>query len=229
MESMNTKKYFTDGFFDELFEQDGFLREIAVQLFEKIEALADGELYNKQKAAELLLLNKGITFNVYNNAAGTEKILPFDIIPRIVNALEWERIEKGLKQRIKALNLFLQDIYTDQRIISDDVIVSEIIESAASFQPACKGLVPPKGIWCHISGTDLVRCGDNGEIYVLEDNLRCPSGVSYILSNRQIMKQMFPQLFDTCKVMPVQDYPEHLLRTLRHLAPDNSSIRWWLC
>lgn len=216
---MNVENYSTDGFFDELFERDGSPRGEAAPLFEKINSLAENELISKQEAAEILLLNMGITFNVYNNAAGTEQIFPFDIIPRIINAMEWQRIEKGLKQRIKALNLFLQDIYSDQRIIKDGVIPAGIIDSSTSFQPACKGLRPPQGIWCHITGTDLVR-GDDGEYYVLEDNLRCPSGASYVLSNRLVMKQMFPQLFDACSVMPIQDYPEQLLQTLHHIAPD---------
>lgn len=217
---MDIGNYATEGFFDELFEQNGSPREEAAPLFDKISSLAENGLIKKQEAAEILLLNMGITFNVYNNAAGTEQIFPFDIIPRIINALEWEKIERGLKQRIKALNLFLQDIYNSQRIIRDGIIPAGIIESSTSFQPACRGLKPPRGIWCHITGSDLVR-GDDGEFYVLEDNLRCPSGASYMLSNRLVMKQMFPQLFETCRVMPIQDYPDQLLQTLHHLAPDN--------
>lgn len=215
---MDTSKYEPGSFFDELFEPDGQPRKDAVTLFQKIGELDKGELARKQEAAESLLLNMGVTFNVYNSTAGTEKIFPFDIVPRIVGALEWQRIQTGLQQRIKALNLFLQDIYNGQSIVQDGVLPADIIESSTSFQPACRGLTPPSNIWCHVTGTDLVR-GKDGAIYVLEDNLRCPSGVSYILSNRQVMKQTFPKLFDACNVMPVQNYPDQLLRTLVTLAP----------
>ena len=160
----------------------------------------------------------GITFNVYGDAAGTEKIFPFDIIPRIVSAEEWSPIERGLRQRVHALNLFIDDIYHDQKILKEGVIPAEVIFSAKSFRKPCFGLTPPRGIWCHITGTDLVRDRD-GQYYVLEDNLRCPSGVSYVFRNRQIMKGTFPQLFEEANVRPVADYTSHLLSTLQHLAP----------
>jgi uncharacterized circularly permuted ATP-grasp superfamily protein len=160
----------------------------------------------------------GITFNVYGDEQGTEKIFPFDIVPRIIAAEEWDRLERGLKQRIEALNLFIDDVYHDQKILRDGVLPREILEGAVSYRPICRGLNPPHGIWCHITGTDLVRDRD-GRIYVLEDNLRCPSGVSYVLSNRMVMKRSFPQIFEASRVRPVFDYPSHLLRTLEHLAP----------
>ncbi len=162
--------------------------------------MSDGELLHRQQAAERALLNMGITFNVYGEGASTERIFPFDIIPRIVaRAREWNGIERGLKQRIRALNCFIDDIYHDQKILKDGVIPADIIHSAASFRPVCKGLNPPGGVWCHITGTDLVR-DDHGTFMVLEDNLRCPSGVSYVLENRRIMKKTFPQVFEhlTC-------------------------------
>jgi uncharacterized circularly permuted ATP-grasp superfamily protein len=155
---------------------------------------------------------------VYGDEAGTEKIFPFDIIPRIVPADEWAQIDRGLRQRVHALNLFIDDIYHEQKILKDGVIPTELILSAKSFRKACVGLNPPNGIWCHITGTDLVRGGD-GKYYVLEDNLRCPSGVSYVLQNREIMKRTFPQIFDRSHVRPVGDYPSHLLRTLQDIAP----------
>ncbi len=127
---------------------------------------------------------------------GTEKIFPFDLLPRVVEAKEWDWIERGLKQRITALNLFIDDIYHNQRILKEGIIPEHVVLSAASFRKACIGLNPPRGIWCHITGTDLVRDGD-GQIYVLEDNLRCPSGVSYVLENREVMKRTFPQGFRT--------------------------------
>jgi uncharacterized circularly permuted ATP-grasp superfamily protein len=160
----------------------------------------------------------GITFNVYGDEAGTEKIFPFDIIPRIVAADEWAQIDRGLRQRVHALNLFIDDIYHEQRILKEGVIPRDLVLSAKSFRKACIGLKPPNGTWCHITGTDLVRHSD-GKYYVLEDNLRCPSGVSYVLQNREIMKRTFPQIFDHSNVRPVGDYPSHLLQTLQDIAP----------
>ena len=177
-----------------------------------------GELLQRQAAAERLLLQSGITFNVYGNSAATEKIFPFDMIPRIVEAAEWDWIEKGLKQRVCALNLFIDDIYHDQKIVKQNVIPDYLIRSAQSFREACVGLNPPQGIWCHITGTDLVRDRD-GQIYVLEDNLRCPSGVSYVLENRRIMKRTFPQVFEESRVRPVDEYPSRLLDMLQSLFP----------
>ena len=161
----------------------------------------------------------GITFNVYGEQAGVEKIFPFDIVPRIVSATEWTRLEKGLKQRIHALNLFINDLYHGQKILKDGVVPRELILSAKSFRQQCVGWNPPRGIWCHLTGTDLVRHRD-GQIYVLEDNLRCPSGVSYVLQNRQVMKSLFPRVFAASKVRPVQNYPLKLRDMLEFLAPD---------
>lgn len=173
----------------------------------------------KQIAAEKALLNLGITFNVYGHNDGTEKIFPFDIIPRIIDIKEWKVIEKGLKQRIRAINLFLDDIYNEQKILKDKIIDEDLIKSSSSFRPECIGLKPPKDIWCHITGTDLVR-GADGQFYVLEDNLRCPSGISYVLENRQITKRTFPQLFGSLKVAPVSDYPSRLIDMLQYISPE---------
>ena len=170
---MNFASYDTAEFFDEMFLPDGCARFGARLLKERIESLPNGELLLRQEAAERLLLQSGITFNVYGDSAATEKIFPFDVIPRIVEASEWDWIEKGLKQRVYALNLFIDDIYHKQKIIKDNVVPEYLIRSARSFREACVGLNPPQGIWCHITGTDLVRDRD-GQIYVLEDNLRCP-------------------------------------------------------
>jgi uncharacterized circularly permuted ATP-grasp superfamily protein len=164
----------------------------------------------------------GITFNVYGEAAGTERIFPFDLIPRIVSAPEWEVIERGLKQRIHALNEFIDDIYHNQKILKDGVIPAEVIQSAAFYRPQCVGINPPRRIWCHITGTDLVRHGD-GQIYVLEDNLRVPSGVSYVLENRDLMKRTFPQVFEGLRIRPVDQYPGKLLETLESIAPAGSN------
>jgi uncharacterized circularly permuted ATP-grasp superfamily protein len=210
--------YNTDGFFDEMFSPSSKPRPETKTLVQRLQTLPDGELQRRQGAAEHALLQLGITFNVYGDAAGTERIFPFDVVPRVMGAKEWARIERGLKQRIQALNLFLDDLYHNQKIIKDGVVPEEVIRSAKSFRSQCIGLNPPRGIWCHITGTDLVRDGD-GEIYVLEDNLRCPSGVSYVLENRQVMKRTFPQLFEATRIRPVVDYPSKLLEMLESLAP----------
>jgi uncharacterized circularly permuted ATP-grasp superfamily protein len=215
---MHFEGYSTDGFYDEMFEENGAPRPSARLLYERIKSVGDAELRRYQQAAEQALFRMGITFNVYGDQAGTEKIFPFDIIPRIVPSEEWKQIDSGLRQRVHALNLFIDDIYGSQKILKDGVIPSDLILSAKSFRQACVGLKPPRGAWCHITGTDLVRGGD-GRYYVLEDNLRCPSGVSYVLQNRDVMKRTFPLVFDHSNVRPVGDYPSHLLRTLQDIAP----------
>jgi uncharacterized circularly permuted ATP-grasp superfamily protein len=215
---MQFATYETANFYDEMFLADGSPRSGAQLLQERIASLPDGELLARQAAAERLLLQNGITFNVYSDSAATEKIFPFDIIPRIVEAAEWDWLEKGLKQRVYALNLFIDDIYHEQKILKDKVIPEALIQSARSFRKECVGLNPPQKVWCHITGTDLVRDRD-GQIYVLEDNLRCPSGVSYVLENRRILKRTFPQVFEALRVRPVDEYPSRLLSTLQSLFP----------
>jgi uncharacterized circularly permuted ATP-grasp superfamily protein len=215
---MQFAAYETANFYDEMFLADGTPRTGAQLLQERIESLPDGELLARQASAERLLLQNGITFNVYGDSAATEKIFPFDIIPRIVEAAEWDWLEKGLKQRVYALNLFIDDIYHEQKIVKDRVVPEALIQSARSFRKECVGLNPPQRVWCHITGTDLVRDCD-GQMYVLEDNLRCPSGVSYVLENRRIMKRTFPQVFEALQVRPVDEYPSRLLSTLQSLFP----------
>jgi uncharacterized circularly permuted ATP-grasp superfamily protein len=215
---MRFTSYGTEGFFDEMFGEDGQPRAAAKALIQFIDALPEGELSRRQQSAERALLHMGITFNVYGDSAGAERIFPFDLVPRIVSAAEWEKIERGLKQRIRALNLFIDDVYHDQRIVRDRVVPAEIIATAKSFRRECLGLNPPRGIWCHITGTDLVRHTD-GQIYVLEDNLRCPSGVSYVLENRVVMKRTFPKVFGSSRIRPVDDYPGRLRDMLECLSP----------
>ncbi len=216
---MNLSGYQIDNFFDEMYEDDGSPRVCVRPLIRKIESLSAGELANRQSAADRALVQAGITFNVYGESLGVEKTLPFDLVPRIVTATEWDRIEKGLKQRIRALNLFIDDLYHGQKVIKDKVVPPEIVTSSKGFRSQCVGLNPPRGIWCHITGTDLVRHKD-GQIYVLEDNLRCPSGVSYVLENRRLMKSLFPEVFDASKIRPVSNYPIHLRDMLEYLAPE---------
>jgi uncharacterized circularly permuted ATP-grasp superfamily protein len=215
---MRFADYNTDGCFDEMFDEHSEPRTAARPLIHFMETLPDGELLRRQQSAERALLHMGITFNVYGDSAGTERIFPFDLVPRIVAAAEWAYIERGLKQRIRALNLFLDDVYHQQKIVRDGVIPAEIIRSAKCFRAPCVGMSPPRGVWCHITGTDLVRDRD-GQIYVLEDNLRCPSGVSYVLANRVVMKRTFPQMFKSLRIRPVDDYPSRLRDMLESLSP----------
>jgi uncharacterized circularly permuted ATP-grasp superfamily protein len=207
-------------FYDELFVAKGQPRSYAAQLIDRINSLSPGDLEIRQEAAKTAMMKLGATFNVYNDSEGTERILPFDLIPRIVSASEWSHLESGLKQRIHVLNLFINDIYGEQKIVKDGIIPEELILSSKGFLKPCMGLKPPKGIWCHITGTDLVR-DQEGKWYVLEDNLRCPSGVSYVLENRRVMKSTFPQLFAKLGIQPVDEYPSHLLDTLLNLVGDH--------
>jgi uncharacterized circularly permuted ATP-grasp superfamily protein len=213
--------YDTKGFFDEMFTASGQPRPGVEFLVDRLESLPLGELQRRQRAADHELLNMGITFNVYGHAAGTEKIWPFDLIPRVLLEKEWRYVEAGLKQRIRALNMFIDDMYHDQRIIRDKVLPEYMIATSKGYLKQLQGMNPSRGIWCHITGTDLVR-GDDGQIYVLEDNLRCPSGVSYVIENREVMKRTFPQLFEGHNILPVETYPEQLLKMLQYVAPASS-------
>jgi uncharacterized circularly permuted ATP-grasp superfamily protein len=216
--TMRFDTYETLGFYDEMFEADGRPRRRAEMLAQRLQSLSEGELQRRQKAADVALLNMGITFNVYGHEAGTEKVWPFDIVPRIIDHAEWDYVERGLKQRIRALNLFIDDVYNERKILRDKVVPEWLISSGKCLLARCAGLHPPRGVWCHITGTDLVR-DSGGELFVLEDNLRCPSGVSYVLENREVMKRTFPQVFDGLSIEPVEDYPEQLLRMLQYIAP----------
>jgi uncharacterized circularly permuted ATP-grasp superfamily protein len=214
---MYLRDYDPGNFYDELFSAPGIPYPEAALLIERIDSLHLLELQQRQQAAQTALFKLGITFNVYSDSQGTERILPFDIIPRTIPQTDWTWLEAGLKQRVEALNLFLSDIYSEQHILKDGIIPKELVYSASGFQSACMDLKPPQDIWCHITGTDLVR-DRNGEWYALEDNLRCPSGISYVLENRRVMKTIFPQLFDKMTILPVDDYAGKLLETLLNLA-----------
>ena len=217
---MRFHTYDPGDFYDELFIANNQPRPEAIPLIERVNCLPPEEILRRQQIAQKALFKLGATFNVYGDNRGTERIFPFDIIPRIVSAKEWAKLEAGLKQRIYALNCFIADIYDTQKIVSDRVIPIELIASSKGFLKPCIGLKPPEGTWCHITGTDLVRDKD-GQWCVLEDNLRCPSGISYVLENRRVMKSSFPKLFETMAIRPVDDYPSHLLDTLLNLAPSN--------
>ena len=214
---MRFQDYKTEGFYDEMFDDQLRPRSGAQAVYDRFGALPLEELKRRQQSAEKALLQMGITFSVYGDEQGTERIFPFDIVPRIIAENEWQQIESGLKQRVEALNLFINDVYHDQKILEDGIIPKELVLSASGYRPECKGLNPPGGTWCHITGTDLVR-GSDGQFYVLEDNLRCPSGVSYVLENRVVMKRSFPRAFDAAGVVPIVDYPNRLLELLQDLA-----------
>ncbi len=207
--------------FDEMFASEGEPRGVCREFVERLQRIPDHELRARQTAAELNLHNMGITFNVYGHEDGTEKVWPFDLLPRIIDESEWSRVEAGLKQRIHALNLFVGDIYNEQRILKEGVVPAEMIQSAATFRSQMAGIQPAQGVWCHISGVDLVRDKD-GTIYVLEDNLRCPSGVSYVLENREIMKRAFARVFEGMSIAPIEEYPEQLLQILLECAPERA-------
>ena len=217
--------YKTDGFFDEMFTQNGEIKKGYDVFRDRVENLSREEMMRRQSAAEMAMMAMGITFNVYSEGQGTERIMPVDIIPRIVPAETWNNLEKGLVQRITALNLFIDDIYNGQKIIKDGIVPREVIESSKCFLKECIGVKPPKGIWCHITGTDLIQ-GNDGNYMVLEDNLRCPSGVSYMLENRELLKKTFPEILSKVSIRPVSDYPNRLLSMLRNISgrPDPTVV-----
>jgi len=183
----------------------------------------DAELSERRTAAELAIRAMGITFTVYSGSesGGIDREWPFDVIPRLILKSEWDQVCLGLKQRVKALNLFIDDIYHDQQILNDGVVPRIYIDNSRDFRPECIGVSPPHGMWSHVCGSDLVRDGD-GTLYVLEDNLRVPSGVSYMLENREVMKRVFPELFSDYVIHPVDNYPTELARCLRSLNPNTT-------
>jgi uncharacterized circularly permuted ATP-grasp superfamily protein len=205
-------------FFDEMFARPGVPHPHYSKLLERFKEMAREEFDRKRALAASTFLSQGITFTVYDDEQGTERIFPFDLIPRIIPAKEWDLIERGLVQRITALNLFLHDIYQAQSILRDGVIPKQFIWEAAHFRPEFMHFDVPKNIYIHICGTDLVR-DQEGNYLVLEDNARCPSGVSYMQENRQAMKRVFPNLFARHRVRPVEDYSQELLNVLRFIAP----------
>ena len=176
------------------------------------------ELNRRKYDAELAIRSMGITFTVYSDGGNIDRNWPFDIIPRTILKKEWQPIEKGLEQRLRALNLFITDVYNDQKIIKDKIIPREILASSKDYRTFCEGVTPVLGIWAHVCGTDLIRDGD-GTIYVLEDNLRVPSGVSYMLENRNISKRILPEMFKNYNVLPMDNYPTQLLDTLSSISP----------
>jgi uncharacterized circularly permuted ATP-grasp superfamily protein len=204
--------------FDELVAPDGSPRPAAVALVEHLRALEPAELRERQNLAEIDILAQGITFTVYSDGRGIDRAWPFDIIPRVIAASEWRRIEAGFMQRLRAINHFIDDLYHDQRIVADGVFPADLLDHSVNFRPECRGVSPAHGVWAHISGSDLVR-GADGTMYVLEDNLRVPSGVSYMLENRAISKRVFADLFAEQSIWPVDSYTDELNRMLVSIAP----------
>src|SRR5271155_1199608 len=212
------EKYEADGLYDEMFVSPGEPRAHYMPVFSRLRTLGQEAIERRRRMTDVLFRNQGITFTVYSDTRGVEKIFPFDLVPRIVPADEWDLIERGLTQRITALNLFCQDIYHGQRILRERIIPPELIYGAKMFRREMFGVRVPRDIYIHICGTDLIRDKD-GKYYVLEDNGRTPSGVSYVLENRTVMKRVFPTLFSAYRVRAVEDYPYNLLQVLKYVAP----------
>ncbi len=208
--------------YDEYFEEDKKIKNHLYPLVNRLAKLGKTEILRRQTAAESLLLNLGVTFNVTGDSSGPERIFPMDILPRLIELNKWKNIEKGLRQRTYALNEFIQDIYNNQNILKDRIIPPEVIYTSPGYKNQCRGVTPPGKTWIHVGGMDMVS-DEKGNVYVLEDNLRCPSGVSYVLENRQVMKRTLPQVFEEMNPLPVEDYPIQLLETLRSTAPNTST------
>jgi len=216
------ESYEPEEFFDEMLDVRSGVRPHYRRIRELFQELPAKEFEVKRQSVDIAFLRQGITFNVYGDSAGTEKIFPFDLVPRVIPAKEWEQLEKGLVQRITALNLFLKDIYTEQKILKDGVIPAFYVLSGKHFRREFVNVKVPKDIYIHVCGTDLIR-GADGQYMVLEDNGRCPSGVSYVLENRRAMKRAFPGMFENIGVRPVEHYPQELVKMLQHIAPGGAA------
>ncbi|MEQ8515315.1 MAG: circularly permuted type 2 ATP-grasp protein [Chromatocurvus sp.] len=210
--------YNAGGFYDELFTPKGRPRVAARQAVNLLGKLPVGELGARRTAAEVAIREMGISFTVYTEGGNIDRAWPFDIIPRIITAREWRDVSRGLAQRSRALNCFIDDIYNRQKILADGKVPADIVLESPNYKAACAGASPRFGVWAHICGSDLIRNAD-GKLYVLEDNLRVPSGVSYMLENREITKRVLPELFENYSILPVDDYPSQLYATLASLSP----------
>ena len=216
---VNWKTYSPGESFDEIISSPGYARKPARRLASYLRSLTHEELQQKKTAAELAIKTMGISFTVYSDAGNIDREWPFDIIPRVIAESEWSRTSLGLRQRLRALNCFIHDIYNDQKILKDKVVPAELILNSENFRKQCVGVKPEYETWAHICGTDLIKDRD-GQFHVLEDNLRVPSGVSYMLENRRVTKRVFPELFDNYyDIRPVTEYPAQLLETLAAISP----------
>ena len=210
--------YESEGFYDELISSPGNARKPAQKLLSYLKTLDKSDIAARKQAAELTIREMGVSFTVYTDEGNIDRAWPFDIIPRVIAKKQWDQTAAGLKQRLKALNMFIDDLYHDQKIIKDGIIPEFVLKQSTNYRPECEGVSPAYGAWAHICGTDLVRHTD-GNFYVLEDNLRVPSGVSYMLENRSIMKRVFPEVFENVDIAPVGSYCERLYDTLAALSP----------
>lgn len=211
-------------FFDEMFAGENgsaSVRPHYKKLAERLGTIAPAEFDQRRAAVDLALLRRGVTFTVYNDSQGTERIFPFDLIPRVIPALEWRRIESGLVQRLHALNLFLDDVYHSQKVLKDKIVPPALVLGAKHFRREFMNFSVPRGIYVHLCGTDLIR-DEKGQYLVLEDNLRCPSGASYMIENRAAMRRAFPNLFHSSGVRSVESYSDDLLKALLHLAREGN-------
>ena len=215
--------YELEATYDEVFEAPGVPRPHCRELVEALERLGEVDLADARRRADLAFVNAGITFTVYSESTGIERIFPFDLVPRVIDGREWERVERGLKQRVMALNAFIQDIYNERRIITAGLVPAEAVLQSRNYQPAVEGFTPPSRAWVHIAGIDLVRDAD-GTIYVLEDNVRTPSGVSYVLQNRVISMRVFSRIFGQASLRSVADYANRLHETIRTVWPADAAV-----
>ena len=216
--AIDWKKYDPGECYDELISTPGYARAPARNLTAWLRALSDEELQTRKVDAELAIIDKGVSFTIYSEGENIDRAWPFDIIPRVIPIREWRVIEAGLKQRMQALNLFIDDLYHDQKIMRDGVVPKSLITHSKGYRKECIGISPAHRVWAHICGSDLVR-DSNGTVYVLEDNLRVPSGVSYMIENREVTKRVLPELFENNTILPVDDYPDRLLEMLQTLSP----------
>ncbi len=216
--SINWKSYDPNGFYDEMIHSGAQPRALALGMIKHLQSLSGDELRARQLAAEAAIVEMGITFTVYSEGGNIDRAWPFDIIPRIIAAREWAVTAAGLRQRMRALNLFIGDIYGEQHIVRDGVFPGELLANSKNFRRECIGIKPRHGVWAHICGSDLIR-DEHGQFFVLEDNLRVPSGVSYMLENRALTKQVFGELFEDYSIQPIADYPNHLFDALASISP----------
>jgi uncharacterized circularly permuted ATP-grasp superfamily protein len=212
-------RYNPGSFYDEMFAPDGAVRPHCLPFHDELAQMAPSQFDECRRVADLAFLLQGITFTVYSDGLGTERLFPFDLVPRIITRSEWDRIERGLSQRVLALNLFLQDVYGPQRILKDRVVPRSLVFSCRHYRREMIGVKVPRGIYTHVAGIDLVRDSTTGEFLVLEDNVRTPSGVSYVLENRLVMTRIFPRAFQRQDVLPVDHYPGELCQVLRSISP----------
>lgn len=220
--SIDWKQYDPGKFYDELISTPGNARMCTRGLTAYLGSLSAEEISRRQQTADLVIREMGVSFTVYSDGKNIDRSWPLDIIPRVITLREWNTVSAGLKQRLRALNCFINDVYNEQRILRDGIVPPELIENSTNYLPACSGVTPPHGVWANICGSDLVRDA-NGKFFVLEDNLRVPSGVSYMMENREVIKRVLPEMFERYSIHPVDDYPSELYKMLCSLSPRKKS------